>query len=51
MVKKQPKSLKKTAVSSILTFSPRPIPLRPSFLYNKYEVKALEEDLEHFDDR
>jgi hypothetical protein len=50
MVKKHAKSLKKTAVSFILIFSPHPIPLRPSFLYNKYEVKVLEEDLEHFYD-
>lgn len=49
--KKHPKPLKKTAVSFILTFSPRPIPSRPLFLRNKYEVKVLEEDLDHFEDR
>jgi hypothetical protein len=50
MDKKHPSSLKKTAVSFILTFSPRPISLHPSFLHNKYEVKVLEEDLDHFED-
>ncbi|KAJ5908063.1 hypothetical protein N7495_000745 [Penicillium taxi] len=50
MDQKYPKSLKMTAVSFTLTFSPRPIPLDPSFARKKYEVKVLEEDLDNFGD-
>ncbi|KAE8309477.1 hypothetical protein BDV41DRAFT_547692 [Aspergillus transmontanensis] len=50
MNKSHSKSLKKPAVSFIITFYPRPMASCPPFLRNKHEVKVLEEDLDHFED-
>ncbi|PIG89847.1 hypothetical protein AARAC_005881 [Aspergillus arachidicola] len=50
MNKHHPKSLKKPAISFMMTFCPHPMPSCPPLLNNKYEVKVLEEDLDHFED-